>query len=151
MRDFSKVSLQRGYNMLKDLAEVATKLIPPHDADPEKIYRWRVYAAGAIILMATGLTTHIALACGFIPTLFSGFASAADMQTMTLQQQVLRAEILGDTLYNMQKDQCLARSTGNLAAAQTQDQRIREKRAAYRVITQGRDYELPPCDLFVSR
>lgn len=137
--------------MLKDLAEVATNLIPPHDADPEKIYRWRVYAAGTVILMAASLSVHIALACGFIPVLFSGFANAADMQTMAQQQSVLRAEILGDTLYNMQRDQCLARSTGNLAAAQTQDQRIREKRALYRNITRGLDYDLPPCDLFVLR
>lgn len=137
--------------MLKELAEVATNLIPPHDADPEKIYRWRVYAAGAVILMATGLATHIALACGFIPALFPGFASAADMQTMASQQRVMRAEILDDTLYTMQRDQCLARASGNYQAAQAQDQRIREKRAAYRDIMDGRDYELPPCDLFVSR
>lgn len=137
--------------MLKDLTEFAANLIPPHDADPDKIYRWRVYAAGTVILMALSLGTHIALACGFIPVLFPGFASAADMQTMAMQQRVMRAEILGDTLYNMQKDQCFARASGNLAAAQTQDQRIREKRAAYRAITHGDEYELPPCDLFVSR
>lgn len=137
--------------MLKDIAQVAGNLIPPHDADPEKIYRWRVYAAGTVIAMAAGITAHIALACGFVPVLFSGFANAADMQIMTMQQNVMRAEILGDTLYNMQKDQCIARASGNLAAAQTQDQRIREKRAAYREIMKGHDYEMPSCDLFVSR
>lgn len=137
--------------MLKDLGELATNLIPPHDGDPEKIYRWRVILAGTVIAMTAGLSAHIALACGFLPVLFPGFASASDMQTMAVQQRVMRAEILGDMLYNMQKDQCIARATGNLQAAQTQDQRIREKRAAYRDITQGQNYELPPCDLFVSR
>src|SRR4051812_30008198 len=103
--------------MLTELGEVAAKLIPPHDADPDKIYRWRVYTAGTVILMAAAIGTHIALACGFLPAFFPGFASAADMQTMAVQQRVMRAEILGDAIYTMQKDQCLSRSTGNLQAA----------------------------------
>lgn len=137
--------------MLKELGEVVVNLIPPHDADPEKIYRWRVFTAGTVIVMAAGIVTHIALACGFIPALFPGFASAADLKTLAQQQQAMRVESLGDSLYDMKKDQCIAENAGNLQAAETQDQRIREKRDAYRDISGGREYDLPPCDLFVSR
>lgn len=137
--------------MLKEFGELAQELIPPHDGDPEKIYRWRVFLAGTVIAMAVGISVHIALACGFIPVLFSGFASASDLASLTQQQQTMRAEIVGDALYNLKKDQCMAQNAGNLQAAQSQDQRIREKRDIYRRITNGHDYDLPPCDLFVSR
>lgn len=137
--------------MLDQLGELAVNLIPPHDADPEKIYRWRVITAGVVIIMAAGTSFHIALACGFLPALFPGFASASDVQNITHQQIVMRVESLGDALYNLRKDQCISQQAGNLQAAQTQDQRIREKRAVYRDVSGGRDYELPPCELFVSR
>lgn len=125
-------------------------LIPPHDVEPEKIYRWRVLLAGTVILMACSLGTHIALACGFIPVLFPGFADATEVRDLASQQLAMRIESIGDAIYNMKKDQCIAQSTGNLQAAQTQDQRIRDKMAAYRQMI-GRDYFPPPCDLFVSR
>jgi hypothetical protein len=137
--------------MLKDGIDLAQKLIPPHDGDPESIYRWRVYLAGTVILMAAGMITHIALACGFIPSLFSGFASASDVASLASQQQEMRVESLGDALYNMRKDQCVTQSAGNLQAAQGQDQRIREKRDLYRRLTKGQDYDLPSCELFVTR
>lgn len=137
--------------MLKDGAELAAKLIPPHDGDPETIYRWRVYLAGTVIAMAVGMVAHIALACGFVPVLFSGFASASDVASLANQQQVMRVESLGDALYNMKRDQCIAQNAGNLQAAQSQDQRIREKRDIYRKLNKGQDYDLPPCDLFVIR
>lgn len=137
--------------MIKELGELASALIPPHDADPESLRRWRVILAGVVFIMAAGLTTHIALACGFIPMLFPGFASAADVQSLSQQQVVMRSESLGDTIYLLRKDQCIAQAAGNLQAAQTQDQRIREKRAVYRFLNHGNDYDLPPCELFVSR
>jgi hypothetical protein len=137
--------------MLKEIGELAQELIPPHDGDPEKIYRWRVFLAGTVIAMAAGLGTHIALACGFIPSLFSGFASASDVASLASQQQQMRVESVGDTLYNLKKDQCIAQNSGNLQAAQGQDQRIREKRDLYRILTRGREFDLPSCDLFVSR
>lgn len=137
--------------MLNYIGELFLSLIPPHDGDPEKIYRWRVLLAGTVIVMAGTFGTHIALAWGFMPAFFPGFASASEVRDVVKQQSAMRVESLGDALYNMQKDQCIARHTGNLQAAQTQDQRIREKRAAYRDISGGQNYELPPCDLFVSR
>lgn len=135
--------------MLKDGVDLAQKLIPPHDGDAESIYRWRVLLAGTVIAMAVGIATHIALACGFVPVLFSGFASASDVANLSSQQQEMRVENLGDALYNMKKDQCIAQSAGNLQAAQGQDQRIREKRDLYRRLTKGQDYDLPSCELFV--
>lgn len=137
--------------MLKEGLELAQNLIPPHDADPEKLYRYRVIISGTVIAMAAGLTTHIALACGFIPSLFSGFASANDVANLASQQQEMRLESLGDAIYNIRKDQCAAQSAGNLQAAQGQDQRIREKREMYRKLAKGQDYDLPSCDLFVSK
>lgn len=136
--------------MLKDIGELAVNLIPPHDGDPEKIYRWRVILAGMVILMAGSIGSHIALACGFLPALFPGFASAEEVNNLAQQQIAMRVESLEDTLYNMRKDQCVAQSTGNLQAAQTQDQRIRDKLASYWKVTGGQRYELPPCSLFVS-
>lgn len=136
--------------MLKEGLELAQQLIPPHDGDPESIYRWRVLLAGVVIVMGTGFVGHVALSCGFIPILFSGFASAADLSTLSQSQQTMRAEIVGDAIYNLKKDQCMAQTAGNFLAAQSQDQRIREKRDIYRQITR-REYDLPPCELFVSR
>jgi hypothetical protein len=137
--------------MLKEGLELAQNLIPPHDGDPEKIYRWRVFLAGTVITVAAAVGVHIALACGFLPVLFSGFASASDVASLSRQQEDMRVEIVGDSIYNMRKDQCVSQSAGNLQAAQSQDQRIREKRDLYRQLTRGREYDLPPCELFVSR
>ncbi|HEY4355967.1 MAG TPA: hypothetical protein VGN16_09485 [Acidobacteriaceae bacterium] len=133
------------------MADIAANLIPPHDADAEKIWRWRVYLIGVVFAMAATIGTHIALACGFLPAIFPGFASAAEVTNISQQQQVMRVESLEDTLYTMKKDQCIAQSTGNLQAAQTQDQRIRDKLVAYKQVSGGQRYELPPCELFVSR
>jgi hypothetical protein len=130
--------------------DIALALIPPHDSDPERIYRWRLTLAGVVVLMAGTISAHIALACGFLPVFFPGFANASDVQALNVQQTAMRQESLESALYNMQRDKCLALSGGNMQAALVQDQRIREKMAVYRQISHGQNYDLPPCDLFVT-
>lgn len=88
-----------------------------------------------------GFWLHVALVCGWLSFMFPGFARADEVRDV-------HETVLDGTIYSMRRDQCIAQKTGNLLAAQSQDQRLREEREQYRRLT-GRVYELPPCELFV--
>lgn len=66
--------------------EVAKSLMPPktNELDAQQRWRWVVFAA--LIGAYGALAVHIALACGLLPSLYSGFALASDQRNV--QQRV---------------------------------------------------------------
>jgi hypothetical protein len=76
--------------MIEEVLSMAGRLRPPgHDADAEDVVAWRWFMAITTGVIGMGLATHIALACGFIPSIYPGFASAAD--TQEIRQQLVQA------------------------------------------------------------
>jgi hypothetical protein len=66
--------------------ELIKMLIPPktNDLDAQQRWRWIVFIGIAGLFL--GLSAHIALACGWVPSIYSGFALSQD--TKAIQQRV---------------------------------------------------------------
>jgi hypothetical protein len=135
-------------------------LIPPRDdSDPEAVYRWRVKIAFSIFLGGIVMTTHIALACGWLLFLFPGFASAGDLgelrRDLTVAQQQLseeardfRVELLDREIRGVRRDQCLAQQSGNQAALNYATDQLQGMIVLYRRLARS-EYRLPQCDELV--
>ena len=100
--------------MLKDFFGLAFNLIPP-EGDSGPIYKYHITLSLWIFLMAAGISIHIALACGFVPVLYPGFATAGQWNTQEVllarqQAQINRLEqtSLGSQLFTMREKQCKA-------------------------------------------
>lgn len=69
--------------------DVAKALVPPKTNDLEEQQRWRWVVFAAIMVLATSFTAHVALECGWVPSVFSGFASASDQQAIQRRIDVI--------------------------------------------------------------
>ena len=65
---------------------LAKALVPPRTNDLEAQQRWRWVVFIGLVGVISGLSLHIALACGWIPSLYPGFALASD--TKSIQRRV---------------------------------------------------------------
>lgn len=75
---------------LSDAATDAVKaLIPPRTNDLDAQQRWRWFVFAGIIGLALSLGIHIALACGYIPMFFAGFASSQDTKNIQTRVDVI--------------------------------------------------------------
>jgi hypothetical protein len=66
--------------------ELVKILIPPKASDQDSQQRWRWVVFIGLVGLFAGLTAHIALACGWMPSVYSGFALSQD--TKAIQQRV---------------------------------------------------------------
>lgn len=122
--------------------KVACALRPPPDPNPA-VVRWRWAVALLYGGFFVGLGSHIALACGWMPLLFSGFASAAAVK----ENNTL---VLENMIYELRRDYCVAEDQDNLPAMQNLTLRIYDMQIRY-VRTTGENYPLPDCRIFVAR
>lgn len=120
-------------------------LIPPKtDASPEKVYHWRLAVAGGVMFLSGSLATHIALACGFLPTVFSGFAAAGDVTDVKNAILAMRADTLRGQIMETVKDQCNAHEQKNYTAERAATDRKYGRIDEYRKVT-GRNPDVPQC------
>lgn len=73
-------------SILESGAEIIKALVPPKTNDLEEQQRWRWVVFASLVALAGSLTLHILLACGWIPSIYPGFALASD--TKAIQQRV---------------------------------------------------------------
>lgn len=66
--------------------DVAKLLVPPRTNDLEEQQRWRWVVFASLSALAVSLTVHILLACGWVSSIYPGFALASD--TKAIQQRV---------------------------------------------------------------
>lgn len=64
-------------------------LIPPKTNDLEEQQRWRWVVFIGLIGVGSGLCLHIALACGWLPSFYSGFALASETQSIQRRVDVI--------------------------------------------------------------
>ena len=66
--------------------ELMRMLVPPKTNDLEEQQRWRWVVFVGLTSTFLGLSVHIALACGWLPSIYAGFALASE--TKSIQQRV---------------------------------------------------------------
>jgi len=134
---------------------VAELIIPGRGASPQKQQRYRLTMAIMTLSSLLGLVAFIMLALGWIPPMFSGFASARTMQQFQLQDRAHWRQVSAwesedrrewalssaDSLLQMDQVRCKL-PEGQLR--QLYDALIQRRREEYRRLT-GRPYRLPDC------
>jgi hypothetical protein len=123
--------------MVKDMVDAVHVLlgaaIPPSDADPEKMFWYRVRVATVACLAFTGLIASDAIAYGTIPW-FDGFARASELH-------YVRVHLLDDQLLALRIHHCNAT---NVEAKQEYLRRIQILEDEYRDLMHI-PYDLPGC------
>lgn len=124
---------------------VAVAIVPPKPgASDEAIYRWRLAIAGGVLFLSGSVTTHIALACGFLPAFFPGFARAGEVSDIKQTLVAMRADTLRGQIVEAVKDQCAAKDQKNFAAERAATDRKYGRIDEYRKVT-GHDPDVPQC------
>lgn len=132
--------------------EAAKLLIPPRDNHGPAFRRWQWAVGMSVFAIAVTFTAHVMLACGLVPSLYPGFASAGEIESTKkqLQAQVqavkddtaqIRLAIWDQQLFQLRLSQC-KETNGALRAALLE--KITEISARYRSLA-GRDPQLVNC------
>lgn len=127
---------------MKDLiVDGVRRLTPPKpDADPERIQQWRWFVALVTGVLAVGLTTHIAIACGFLPAIHPGFALASEVQNIRHERLLERETDLEAKLLEVRMKQCESEGVVRQLHTATLQKMLIE----YKRLTDG-EYPLPAC------
>lgn len=153
------------------ILRMLSSLIPPHDADGERVGRWRLAIATTNLLLITGFSAHVALACGLIPG-FTAFATKSDIEAIQADIESLRGEIesrdekyvdrdefqtflerfnasqiaiLEDNLIDTRRAQCKAIQSSNTAAKEFAAERMVSLQNTYASLT-GHRFSSPTCE-----
>lgn len=122
----------------------AKNLIPPAEgASDAHVKRWRLWIAGATFLNALGLTTHIALACGFAAPFYSGFAQADQVEKMNADMMKRRVTELMTQMLDAKQKQCSATDSARALYLLTYN----NLRTEYYELVK-REFPDPPCSDF---
>lgn len=136
--------------MLDIIKAVFWALVPPMEANPAELFRHRVAVAAMVGATSMGMVLHVAWACGFLAfTGFSGFALAADQQTVANEIRADRAEGFSRQLFDLREHQCRAINAHNAEAAESWGQQVHFTMEKLHDLT-GRDPWLPTCSEFVN-
>lgn len=132
--------------MIEKLASALSAVIPPAEATPRALARWRLAVAAGFFALAF----HVAWACGWVPGL-PGFAEARDLQEQrTLVQRVsdgqnaILIRLIRADIESSRIQQCRALQAGNRAAADGWATSLRTALAEYLSLA-GREYQLRDC------
>lgn len=130
---------------------LALALVPrPDSTEPRHAFQWRQTTAFTIVLMGLTLGVHIAWACGLLTTIgLTGFAMAADVQTVQQQNTYMMTRAAGDDVREARTQQCLAIGEGNPSAMVYNYNRLNDALMAYRTITK-QEPRVPECSEIVS-
>lgn len=131
--------------------DLAKMLIPPTDADPNHIYNYRLVISGWVLAVTILSGVHVALACGFLTSIFPGFASAAAIKeendTLSVQNKRLDAfeqANLGAQIFNMREKQCKAPA----GARDVYTTQLNDLYYRYSKLSPSQQYRLPGCEEF---
>lgn len=102
--------------------------------------------------MTIGGGVHIAMACGLLAGVWPGFASAADLQSLSRVQQSLAAvqqqmlvQQLDSDIFQTRQEQCTAKSP---EAKLVYLQRLQDKLEAFDELKTNRHPRIPDCSEF---
>jgi hypothetical protein len=127
-------------------------LFPMPDASESKqIFRWRQVVSLAILLLGASLVVGDALAWGFVPVLYGGFAQQTLVQTMTTSLTEVRASQVERTIIEARERQCYAQRESNMDALQFATEKLNDSLDAYKRAV-GHAFRVPECnELIVAK
>ncbi len=100
---------------VEGMFDVIKALVPPATENRRALERWRWWVFIALIVVFVESSLHILLACGYIPSLYPGFASKADTRALTR-----RVDFVADILIQNE----VARKVGELCAIPPESKRL---------------------------
>lgn len=133
--------------MREFLAVIFSGLVPPHDATPAAVFRWRTWVA--VILMANSVSIVVVtvLAFGGAPLVFGGFARSETLENVTQKIANVRTDQLDAKILETRTRQCSAILSKNEPALQFATQRLQEQlRAWLNLRPDQKEYRLPACE-----
>jgi hypothetical protein len=130
--------------MKEFLTWVCAGLVPPHGTEGNDVYRWRVTVAVMIMANSFGIIGLSAVAFGFAPVLFHGFASADAVHSVREQFAQIQTNQLDAKIMDTRTRQCRAIVTKNETALQFATERLQAELNEYMALTNKR-YRLPEC------
>lgn len=122
-------------------------LVPPHDADGEAVYRYRLMLSTVVVALVIALTLHIMLACGYLSGTiigFPGFARADAVATVHDQLNQVEIVALDANIWRDMEQQCVAEAKSNGAELNLLAHRIQVELDNYER-TAGHEYRRPSC------
>lgn len=128
---------------LGDIALEAVKmLVPPKGDDLEGQTRWRWVVFGSVIGLAASMALHIALACGYLPGLSSGFALEANQKAIQRRIDVIATLSIEHEIRSKTSELCQERDSGRRAELNNDISKLQWE---YKEVA-GDWYQVPPCD-----
>ena len=122
-------------------------LVPPHDAEGNAVYRWRVMLVVIVMSNSLGIVVGTILSLGIVPAVFQGFAHTRDVVEMGQQFSDVQRNQLDSKILDTRTRQCASIATKNQGALLFATARLQGELEAWSRLTQGRDpYRLPPCE-----
>lgn len=120
-------------------------LRPPKRANHEssEVYVWRWKIFGAVIALGGAFTVHILLACGFVPTVFGGFAGAGELRDLVAAVNDSRTQTLELSMLEMNEKYC--QSTPGSEVRKLYLRLILERQKVYYSL-RSQHFNLPGCE-----
>lgn len=149
------------------LKGILDALIPPHGADTDAVYRWRVRVAISVLAFGALTMGNTFAILGLMPALFSNVGIVGEINTLkanqtqfvtksdlmplangisAIQEGINQSRIseLTTQLYNLRVLQCDSIKKGNIEAARSHDQQMQDLEFRWRLLTKY-DYQRRPC------
>lgn len=138
---------------LEAFGKVARALIPPADAEPGAVYRYRVAVSLLILGLSMTVIVHIALACGYFAgtvVSFPGFARADAVQDIAKAVASIQLSQLDSKIREDQTSFCKAQDTNNGDAMRETSNRLYRELDNWRELTR-REYRLTDCKIMLAK
>lgn len=123
---------------------MASSLIPGPDGSPDHVQKWRNAVGISLVVLAAVFTAHLALACGWFPAVYGGFAKADDLSTLKDTVNEIRVYQVEAGLFTVRREQCAAVAGDNLQARAFYSEKLTGLQRQYWSLV-GHDYPLPAC------
>lgn len=94
------------------VVEAVKALVPPKTNDLEEQQRWRWIVFAALIALSVAVALHIAIACGYLPSVSSGFALASEQRFIQRRVDVIATLSLEHEIRSKTAELCRERLEG---------------------------------------
>lgn len=150
--------------LFKGFVVLWRSLVPSIDATPMALYMSRLVTALLMIIIIIGGGSSMALAWGFFPLVFAGFATVSQVQQVAdndrnvgthIEEQInsvrsdvvsVKALVIGQNIWSDVRDECKL-AVDSDGAREQMERRIDWEMQVYQSTT-GRAYDRPGCEVF---
>lgn len=124
------------------LVEAIKILVPPKADDAEGQTRWRWVVFATLIGLIVTLGAHIAIACGALPSISSGFALEADQKATQRRIDVIATLSIQNEIRSKTLELCMEHDPSRRSELNRDIDKLQYE---YKEVA-GNWYTVPPCD-----